>query len=64
MRIGFALPQYDYSVPGDSPLRWETLLAHAQRAEELGFDSVWVPDHFHSLPASSPDLHGTQRRGA
>ena len=45
MRIGFALPQYDYSVSGDSPLRWETLLAHAQRAEELGFDSLWLSDH-------------------
>ena len=45
MRIGFALPQYDYSVPGDSPLRWETLLAHAQRADELGFDSLWLSDH-------------------
>lgn len=45
MRIGLALPQYDYSVPGDSPLRWETLLGHAQRAEELGFDSLWLSDH-------------------
>jgi probable F420-dependent oxidoreductase len=26
-------------------LRWETLLAHAQRAEELGFDSLWLSDH-------------------
>lgn len=45
MRLGFALPQYDYSVPGDSPLRWETLLTHAQRADELGFDSLWLSDH-------------------
>jgi alkanesulfonate monooxygenase SsuD/methylene tetrahydromethanopterin reductase-like flavin-dependent oxidoreductase (luciferase family) len=45
MRIGLALPQYDYSVPGESPLRWETLLAHAQRAETLGFDSLWLSDH-------------------
>src|SRR6266513_1243658 len=45
MRIGFALPQYDYSVPGESPLRWDTLLDHAQRAEALGFDSLWLSDH-------------------
>jgi alkanesulfonate monooxygenase SsuD/methylene tetrahydromethanopterin reductase-like flavin-dependent oxidoreductase (luciferase family) len=45
MRIGLALPQYDYSVPGESPLQWETLLEHAQRAEQLGFDSLWLSDH-------------------
>lgn len=45
MQIGLALPQYDYSVPGESPLRWETLLDQAQRAEALGFDSLWLSDH-------------------
>ena len=45
MRIGLALPQYDYSVPGESPLRWETLVDHARRAEALGFDSLWLSDH-------------------
>ncbi|MGQ0805966.1 MAG: LLM class flavin-dependent oxidoreductase [Actinomycetota bacterium] len=45
MRIGLALPQYDYSVPGESPLQWETLLDHARRAEQLGFDSLWLSDH-------------------
>jgi alkanesulfonate monooxygenase SsuD/methylene tetrahydromethanopterin reductase-like flavin-dependent oxidoreductase (luciferase family) len=45
VRIGLALPQYDYSVPGEAPLRWETLLEHAHRAEALGFDSLWLSDH-------------------
>jgi alkanesulfonate monooxygenase SsuD/methylene tetrahydromethanopterin reductase-like flavin-dependent oxidoreductase (luciferase family) len=45
MHIGLALPQYDYSVPGESPLRWRTLLDHAERAEALGFDSLWLSDH-------------------
>ncbi|MGH8985318.1 MAG: LLM class flavin-dependent oxidoreductase [Acidimicrobiia bacterium] len=45
MQFGLALPQYDYSVPGESPLRWETLLDQAQRAEALGFDSLWLSDH-------------------
>jgi probable F420-dependent oxidoreductase len=45
MRIGLALPQYDFSVPGENPLQWETVLAAAQRAETLGFDSVWLSDH-------------------
>jgi probable F420-dependent oxidoreductase len=45
MRIGLALPQFDYSVPGESPLRWETVAAYARRAEELGFESLWLADH-------------------
>jgi probable F420-dependent oxidoreductase len=45
VRIGLALPQYDFSVPGESPLRWDTLLDHARKAEELGFDSLWLSDH-------------------
>lgn len=45
MDVGLALPQYDFSVPGESPLRWETLLGWAERAEALGFASVWLSDH-------------------
>ncbi|MFN8035147.1 MAG: LLM class flavin-dependent oxidoreductase [Acidimicrobiia bacterium] len=45
MRIGLALPQYDYSVPGRNPLDFDTVLAYARRAEELGFDSLWLSDH-------------------
>jgi alkanesulfonate monooxygenase SsuD/methylene tetrahydromethanopterin reductase-like flavin-dependent oxidoreductase (luciferase family) len=40
-----ALPQYDFSVPGETPLRFERLAAHARGAEELGFDSLWLSDH-------------------
>ena len=45
MRFGLALPQYDYSVPGESPLRFETIEAHAVAAEAWGLDSVWLSDH-------------------
>jgi probable F420-dependent oxidoreductase len=45
MRVGLALPQYDYSLPGENPLRFETVAAWARRAEELGFDSLWLSDH-------------------
>lgn len=45
MDLGLALPQYDFSVPGESPLRWVTLLGWAERAEALGFGSVWLSDH-------------------
>src|SRR6476646_1532964 len=45
MRVGLALPNYDYSLPGENPLRFETIAAWARRAEELGFDSLWLSDH-------------------
>jgi probable F420-dependent oxidoreductase len=45
VRAGLALPQYDFSLPGENPLRWPTVAAFARRAEELGFDSLWVSDH-------------------
>jgi F420-dependent oxidoreductase-like protein len=46
MRIGLALPHYDYSFPDGKPLTWQRLVESAQRAERLGFDSVWISDHF------------------
>ncbi len=45
MRIGFALPHYDYSVPGASPLPYDTLLAYAKHADACGYDSLWMSDH-------------------
>ena len=46
MRIGLALPHYDFSIPGVDPIRFDAVSAVAVRAERLGFDSVWVSDHF------------------
>jgi probable F420-dependent oxidoreductase len=45
VRIGLALPQYDFSVPGESPLSFATLSSYARRADEMGFDSLWLSDH-------------------
>src|SRR3974390_2157830 len=45
MRIGLALPQYDYSVPDERPLLFDTMLEYARRAERGGADSVWLSDH-------------------
>jgi alkanesulfonate monooxygenase SsuD/methylene tetrahydromethanopterin reductase-like flavin-dependent oxidoreductase (luciferase family) len=45
MRIGLALPQYDYSVAEERPLRFETIVEHARLAEAGGADSVWLSDH-------------------
>ena len=46
MRIGLALPHYDFSLPDGEPASFRRVAEHAQRAERLGFDSVWVSDHF------------------
>jgi probable F420-dependent oxidoreductase len=46
MRVGLALPHYDFSFPDHRPVTWEGLLDAALRAERLGFDSVWISDHF------------------
>jgi probable F420-dependent oxidoreductase len=46
MRFGLSLPHYDFSLPGVRPIGFDALAEHAVRAEELGFDSVWVSDHF------------------
>ncbi|MGZ5300793.1 MAG: LLM class flavin-dependent oxidoreductase [Actinomycetota bacterium] len=45
MRFGLALPQYGFSLP-NGEVGFETTAAWARRAEELGFDSVWLSDHF------------------
>ena len=45
MRVGLALPHFDFSVPGQNPLRWGTLADWARQAEALGFESLWVADH-------------------
>ena len=45
MDLGLALPHYDHSVPGERPLRWETVVAWAQAAERAGLASVWLSDH-------------------
>ena len=45
MRLGLALPQYDYSVAGESPLSWATVARFATSAEQAGYDSLWLSDH-------------------
>ena len=39
VKVGIQLPEVEYVV------RWPELRAMATRAEELGFDSLWVGDH-------------------
>lgn len=45
MKIGLALPHYDFSFPDGRPARVQDVVVYAKRAEDLGFDSVWISDH-------------------
>jgi alkanesulfonate monooxygenase SsuD/methylene tetrahydromethanopterin reductase-like flavin-dependent oxidoreductase (luciferase family) len=45
MRFGLALPQYDYSVAGVRPLRFDTIARYATAARDAGATSVWLSDH-------------------
>jgi probable F420-dependent oxidoreductase len=45
MRFGLALPHYGFSLPSGET-SFSSVAAWAKRAEDLGFDSVWVSDHF------------------
>lgn len=46
MRVGLALPHYDLSLAGGEPVTFARVAEVATTAERLGFDSVWMSDHF------------------
>ena len=37
----------------DASAKWATTVESARTAEALGYDSVWVYDHFHNVPEPS-----------
>src|SRR5687767_9947091 len=45
MKVGLALPHYDFSFPDGKPVTVPRVADYARTAEDLGFDSVWVSDH-------------------
>lgn len=54
--FGVFVPQgwkRELTAVGDAPAQWQAALDVAIRAEELGFDSLWVYDHFHNVPRPS-----------
>lgn len=46
MRFGLGLPHYGFSFPDGGPVTFERVAAFARDAERLGFDSLWISDHF------------------
>jgi F420-dependent oxidoreductase-like protein len=54
MKIGICLPQ-EWQIDHLDPVEaYETMTRVAQKAEALGFDSVWLFEHFHSSSAPQP----------
>ncbi|MGH2559196.1 MAG: LLM class flavin-dependent oxidoreductase, partial [Thermomicrobiales bacterium] len=44
IKVGFFVPAQQGGM-ADGALRWADIRAMALRAEEIGFDSFWLPDH-------------------
>ncbi|MCP4434148.1 MAG: TIGR03560 family F420-dependent LLM class oxidoreductase [Actinomycetia bacterium] len=53
IRAGYQIPLFTYPDTGPDAL-FEQVTAQAVAAEEAGFDSVWVMDHFWQLPMMGP----------
>ena len=58
MQIGLMAPQgwkgeYDGWAPADA---WSRTIELARQAESLGFESLWVFDHFHTVPEPTDEM--------
>ena len=58
MKVGLMAPQgwkgeYDGWAPGDA---WTRSIELAAQAETLGFESLWVFDHFHTVPEPTDEI--------
>jgi len=58
MKAGVIIPQgWTGEYDGWEPRRaWERSAALADEAEELGFESIWAFDHFHTVPEPTDEL--------
>jgi alkanesulfonate monooxygenase SsuD/methylene tetrahydromethanopterin reductase-like flavin-dependent oxidoreductase (luciferase family) len=44
LKVGVHLPFSERQMQGTTP-RWQDIVTIAQRAEQVGFDSIWIADH-------------------
>lgn len=59
LKIGVIVPQgwrMDLVGITDPVEAYETMTRVAQEAEELGFDSIWLFDHFHTVPQPTQEV--------
>ncbi|MGH2720246.1 MAG: LLM class F420-dependent oxidoreductase [Actinomycetota bacterium] len=52
-RLGLQIPRFTFPGVADADL-FEHVASLAVAAEENGFDSIWVMDHFHQIPMVGP----------
>ena len=57
MKIGAFVPQgWRMDLSGiSSDNQWDAILSSASKIEELGYESIWVYDHFHTVPVPTQD---------
>ena len=57
MQIGTFVPQgWRLDLAGiETDAQWQTMKRVAWQAEQLGFDSIWVYDHFHTVPVATQE---------
>jgi F420-dependent oxidoreductase-like protein len=58
MQVGVIVPQgWTGEYDGwESPRAWERTVAVAGQADRLGFESIWLFDHFHTVPKPTDEL--------
>jgi len=59
MKYGISLPQgwtMDLASISDPIQAYETMTRVAQTADEYGYDSLWLVDHFHTVPQPSQEV--------
>jgi F420-dependent oxidoreductase-like protein len=58
MRFGAFVPQgWRLDLAGiEVDQHWPTVLGVAERIEELGYESLWVYDHFHTVPEPTQEV--------
>jgi F420-dependent oxidoreductase-like protein len=58
MKIGVVVPQgWVLEYTGwDGPAAWARTVEVAQQAEQLGFESIWMYDHFHHVPTPADEV--------
>ena len=58
MKLGAIVPQgWNGEFNGWDPLEaWQRSVAVAQQADRLGFESIWLFDHFHTVPRPTDEI--------
>jgi F420-dependent oxidoreductase-like protein len=58
MKVGIIVPQgWTGEYDGwDPAVAWRRTLALARQADDLGFDSIWLFDHFHTFPEPTDEI--------